>query len=191
MPLVGAAAVTGAAAIYGAHQASNGQKRAAKAQTDAAHEAIAYQERQQAAAKAERQAMAANWQKRYDAYIQQFYGGSAKPNGSSQIPAFQSAPVGAPGAAAQSPAIPDLIRGMGTIRANAEIGAGNAWGQGLANAGAGIGTAIKNRPTTPEVTMTGAMQPTGVSPTEAGINPTAFNSGGWSDWDKYMYPEVQ
>jgi outer membrane murein-binding lipoprotein Lpp len=98
MPLVGAAAVTAGAAIYGGIQANKANKRATQAQTHAGDEALNYQKQQDALTRSDKAAAAANWQRQYDAYINRFYGGNnnQKPNGA--FSSFTPGPVNFHGA---------------------------------------------------------------------------------------------
>lgn len=197
MPIVGAAAITAAGAIGGGIIASKGAKNAAKAQEQAAREAIAYQERQQAQRQSRYDAAYADYRKRYDAWMKQFYGvdtpassdgvHAAAAGGARGVAPDTSSVAPMVSAVRQGDTIADLLRGIGNIRANAASAGGDAWGNAFTTAGAGIGSALKNRPQTPQAKVVGDFQTTGVSPKQAGIDPNTFDRGGWSDWDNYLY----
>lgn len=184
MPVIGAAAITGAAAIGGGVIAAKGAKNAAKAQENAAREAIAYQERQQRERQARYDAAYADYRTRYDKWLKDFFGVEPSTSSSDGVHALTSG--GARGIApsavapmvaqsAQGDTIADLIRGIGAIRANSASTSGDIWGNALTRAGAGIGKAINDRPATPKTTV------------ETSLDTSMFRPGGWNDWDQYLY----
>jgi len=163
MPLVGAAAVTAGAAIYGGIQSGKAQKRALAAQTHSSDEAINYQKQQDALARSDRAASAANWQRQYDAYLNRFYGGGTNngKGGNQAFSTFTQGPVSFPGSIAGNVGTPAAA--PGGAPGPAVAGGGSVAGMML---GGPAQAPIEAAPLTPADTG-GAQMP-------------------WNDWKQYL-----
>lgn len=203
MPLVGAAAITVGGAVAGGVIKSKAAGRAAKAQQASTQAALDYEKQNQASRQARYDAAMEDYNKRYDAWLEQFYG--VKPSGGGAagaggVHAFAAGvPSGAMGAApyqAVSPhqngnSIAQLLLQMGQQQGDAANASGDIWGDALTEAGSGFGSALKNRQPKPQATMTpGGFQTIGMTPAETGMTPyqpAQFGQeGGWNDWRKYL-----
>lgn len=89
MPALATVAIGAIGAIGSAKIQANSQKRALAAQTKSTDDALAFQKDQMAQQRADKQAAAANWQRQYDAYLQQYYG-YKPPGGGAPAPAAAS-----------------------------------------------------------------------------------------------------
>ena len=214
MPLVGAAAITAGGAIVGGKMAANASKRASAAQQKATTDALAYEKENQANRTARYDAAMADYRKRYDAWLEQFYG--VKPSGGGGEGSVKASSAGAgmaqpgmPSAGSVTPEygtpgaggmggnrIAQLILAQGQQQADAENQSGQIWGDTLAGVGAGIGTALKNRPVKPKAQITGAMEPGVDRGVPAAWAPpdqpwSAPDQAGPFDWRNYLFSGVK
>lgn len=158
------AAIPAIAGIAGAKINSNAAKNATRSQENATREAIAYQREQQTASEARRSAAAANWQRRYDDYLEHFYG--FRPTGSASGP-------GAGG--------PQEFSG------NLGVGAPMGGAPGPAPGGGRL-SALREGDTVADIL--GGMRP-GAAPAMASGDQPGVGIGSaapdWSNWDQYLY----
>jgi len=196
--------VPAVAGIVGGVIQSRAASRASQAQQKSISDALAYEKENQANRTARYDAAMADYRKRYDAWLEQFYG--VKPSGGADSGVKASsagagmAQPGMPSASAVTPgygtpgggnnSIAKLILAQGQNQADAATQSGNIWGNTVAGIGQGIGQGLKNYPQKPQVQMTGAMQPGVDKGVPAAWEPTPMplaGQGGPFDWRNYLY----
>lgn len=206
MPAVAAVAIPAVAGIAGGIIASRAAGKAAKAQQQSTQAALDYERETQRSRQARYDAAMADYQKRYDAWLEQYYGVKPPANGAGGGVHASSGPSAGGGDAITPPYqavsphrqgdnIAALLMQIGQLQGNAAQNNGQIWGNTLTNVGQGVGAAFgPNGPLAPKpkATVNGQFQTIGLSPAEAGISPwqptgmPAQPEGGPFDWRNYL-----